>query len=218
MKLYSYLKIYGNYTKSELTRLYNEGKILINGRLLPLSCPVRDEDIVAVDGIALKNNIEFKYYLYYKPRGVLSMISDKPESFINYINSDIKLSPAGRLDKDSEGLMILTNDGKFINDLMSPLNHEKEYIIELKYPVTNSLIEGLEKSYTLRGRQTTPMLVKRLDAFHLDLILYEGIYHQIRTIVIKNNNRVLSLKRIRIGNYKLNDLKPNEMLEFKPNF
>lgn len=218
MKLYSYLKIYGNYTKSELTRLYNEGKILINGRLLPLSCPVRDEDIVAVDGIALKNNIEFKYYLYYKPRGVLSMISDKPESFINYINSDIKLSLAGRLDKDSEGLMILTNDGKFINDLMSPLNHEKEYIIELKYPVTNSLIEGLEKSYTLRGRQTTPMLVKRLDAFHLDLILYEGIYHQIRTIVIKNNNRVLSLKRIRIGNYKLNDLKPNEMLEFKPNF
>ena len=216
MRLFSYVKIYGNYTKSEITKIYNEGKILINNNLVPLTCPVRNGDIVTIDNVILKNDIEFKYYLYYKPRGVLSMINDKPESFINYIDSDIKISPAGRLDKDSEGLMILTNDGKFIHKLMTPLNHEKEYIVELKYPVTSDFIDGMSKSYTLKDRVTTPMKVKRLDAFHLNLILYEGIYHQIRQIVKLNNNIVLKLKRIRIGKYSIDSMNPNEMKEFTP--
>ncbi len=217
MKLFTYAKIYGNYTKSEITKLYNEGKILINNELLPLSCPVRENDIVTIDNIVIKNDIEFKYYKYYKPRGVLSVINDKPESFINFIDSEIKLSPAGRLDKESEGLIILSNDGKFINELInSDKAHEKEYIVEVKYPITSDFLEKIKKPHLIRGRLTTPMLIKRLDAFHLALVLYEGIYHQIRTIIKNSNNTVLSLKRIRIKNYTLDDMKPNELIEIKP--
>ena len=216
MKLFTYAKIYGNYTKGEIKALYADGKILINNELLPLSCPIRDGDIVTINNRVIENNIEFKYYKYYKPRGVLSVINDKPDSLINFIPRDIKLSPAGRLDKESEGLLILSNDGKFINELInSDYSHEKEYIVEVKYPITNEFLEGIRGPHVIRGRATTPMRVERIDAFHLDLILYEGIYHQIRTIIKENNNVVLSLKRIRVRNYTLDDMLPNEIREIK---
>lgn len=215
MRLYTYVKRYGGYTKSMVYKLNEENRILVNGKTIPLAFKIEDNDIVTIDNIEIKRN-DLVYYLYYKPKGILSIISNNPDSYINHINTDIKLSMAGRLDKDSEGLIILTNDGKYINDLMNSLSKiEKEYIVTLEHPINQEFISNIEKPYIIRNKTTTPIKAKIIDEYNVSMILYEGIYHQIRTIVKLNNNKVINLKRIRINNLKIDDLKPNEMKEYK---
>lgn len=131
MRLYTYLKIYANLTKSEVNKLIEDSKVTVNDKIEPLTCNIAPTDIVKINDKIIKK-YDFKYYLYYKPKGILSTIRKSQESYINQINMNNKMMVAGRLDKDSEGLMILTNDGKFINELMIPNNHEKEYIVTLK--------------------------------------------------------------------------------------
>lgn len=216
MRLYKYLKAFGGYTKSEIKTLQNQKLIYVNGEIKGFLYEIKNDDEVIVDNKIIKR-IQFSYFAYYKPKGILSDISDKSNSYINYLPVDYKLMPAGRLDKESEGLMILTNDGDFINEIMSPNNHEKEYIVTLKNKITNDFIENLKKSYVLKNRITTPFIVNIIDDYTINLILHEGIYHQIRKIISLNNNYVINLKRIRIGDLKINDLKPGEFKEIKKN-
>lgn len=214
MRLYKYLKVFANLTKSEIYKLNDESKILVNGLKKGFLTDITDDDSVIVDGKIVKP-FEYSYYLYYKPIGISSDITNKSNSYINNINKNEKLMPCGRLDKLSEGLMILTNDGLFINEIMSPNNHEKEYIVTLKNKITDDFIESLKKSYILDNRKTTPFIVKKIDDYNVSLILYEGIYHQIRRIVKLNNNYVANLKRVRISNYYIDDLKPGELRKIK---
>lgn len=216
MRLYKYLKAFGGYTKSEIKTLQNQKLIYVNGEIKGFLYEIKNDDEVIVNNKIIKR-IQFSYFAYYKPKGILSDISDKSNSYINYLPVDYKLMPAGRLDKESEGLMILTNDGDFINEIMSPNNHEKEYIVTLKNKITNDFIENLKKSYVLKNRITTPFIVNIIDDYTINLILHEGIYHQIRKIISLNNNYVINLKRIRIGDLKINDLKPGEFKEIKKN-
>lgn len=216
MRLYKYLKAFGGFTKSEIKTLQNQKLIYVNGEIKGFLYEIKNDDEVIVDNKIIKS-IQFSYFAYYKPKGILSDISDKFNSYINYLPVDYKLMPAGRLDKESEGLMILTNDGDFINEIMSPNNHKKEYIVTLKNKITDDFIENLKKSYVLKNRITTPFIVNIIDDYTINLILHEGIYHQIRKIISLNNNCVLNLKRIRIGNLKINDLNPGEFKEIKKN-
>lgn len=214
LRLYTYLKINAGLVKSNVLKLDKEKKITVNDLIIPLTSNIKDDDVVKIHNKIITKT-EFKYYLYYKPKGVLSVISNNKDSYINHINLDIKLSLSGRLDKESEGLMILTNDGNFINELMKPNHHEKEYIIKLEKKITDDFINNIKKSYVIRGRITTPFKIRIIDDYNLNITLYEGIYHQIRTIIKLNNNKVINLKRIRIGSYLLGDLKENEIKEFK---
>lgn len=216
MRLYKYLKAFGGFTKSEIKTLQNKNLIYVNGEIKGFLYEIKNDDEVIVDNKIIKR-IQFSYFAYYKPKGILSDISDKSNSYINHLPVDYKLMPAGRLDKESEGLMILTNDGDFINEIMSPNNHEKEYIVTLKNKITNDFIENLKKSYVLKNRITTPFIVNTIDDYTINLILHEGIYHQIRKIISLNNNYVINLKRIRIGDLKINDLMPGEFKEIKKN-
>lgn len=216
MRLYKYLKAFGGFTKSEIKTLQNKNLIYVNGEIKGFLYEIKNDDEVIVNNKIIKR-IQFSYFAYYKPKGILSDISDKSNSYINYLPVDYKLMPAGRLDKESEGLMILTNDGDFINEIMSPNNHEKEYIVTLKNKITNDFIENLKKSYVLKNRITTPFIVNTIDDYTINLILHEGIYHQIRKIISLNNNYVINLKRIRIGDLKINDLMPGEFKEIKKN-
>ena len=109
MRLLNFVKIYYGITKEKLMILYKENRILVNDKLEKLTYKLNDNDIVKIDGKII-TKFPFSYYLYNKPKGILSMISDKKESYINQINVKNKLMVAGRLDKDSHGLMILTND------------------------------------------------------------------------------------------------------------
>ena len=213
MRLYKYIKVFAGITQSEVKLLYENGHILVNGKLYPFSYRVKENDIVTLKGSIIKK-IPFVYYLYYKPKGILSDISPSSSSYQFHINKDIKLMPAGRLDKDSEGLMILTNDGSFIN-LLAKANIEKEYIVSLEKKVDDIFLKNVVKPIVIKSKLTKEMKVEKLDDYNIKLILFDGRYHQIRRSVKASSNKVINLKRIRIDSYLLSDMKPNELREIK---
>lgn len=209
------LKERGNYTKSEIKRLMLENRVLVNGKYLPLSYNVLDNDIITVDGNVLEK-VPYVYYLYHKPVGIIcTNNSNVSDSLVNNIKFQYRVFSVGRLDKETSGLLILTNDGTFSNSLMDPLSHvEKEYIVKVKYPITDEFIEDMKRPILLRGKLTKEAVVSKIDEYHFNIIIEEGKYHQIRRMVIHNKNTVVELKRIRIGQYKLDNLLENEIKEF----
>ena len=211
MRLFNYVKIYYSITKEKLNELYNNNLILVNGKKEKLTYKLKDTDIVTCENKIIEK-FPFSYYLYNKPRGILSMISDKPESYMNNINVDTKLMVSGRLDKDSEGLLILTNDPEFINEISGDKSlYDKEYIVKLKYEISSSFIERMNGEFEFRNKKTKPIKLNIIDNYNFKIILTEGMYHQIIKMVIESGNRVDSLKRIRIGKYELGNLKPGEI-------
>ncbi|MBR3617559.1 MAG: transposase [Acholeplasmatales bacterium] len=176
-----------------------------------ISDRLKDTDIVSCDGKIIEK-FPFSYYLYNKPRGILSMISNKPESYMNNIDVKTKLMVAGRLDKDSEGLLILTNDPEFLNQISGNKTiYDKEYLVKLKYEITSSFIEKMNGEFEFRNKKTKPIKFNMIDNYNFKIILNEGMYHQIRKMVIESGNRVDTLKRIRIGKYILGDMQPGEI-------
>ena len=215
MRLLNFVKIYYGITKEKLMILYKENRILVNDKLEKLTYKLNDTDIVKIDGKII-TKFPFSYYLYNKPKGILAMISDKKESYINQINVKNKLMVAGRLDKDSHGLMILTNDPDFINKLSgSDSTIQKEYIVTLYNPIIDEFINKMNEDIIIRNRLLKKVNIHVIDEYRFKIILSEGIYHQIRKMVIYSGNRVKDLERIRIGDYELKDLKENEIKEFK---
>lgn len=211
MRLFNYVKIYNSITKEKLNELYSNNLILVNGKKEKLTYKLKDTDIVSCDGKIIEK-FPFSYYLYNKPRGILSMISDKPESYMNNIDVKTKLMVAGRLDKDSEGLLILTNDPEFLNQISGNKTiYDKEYVVKLKYEITSSFIEKMNGEFEFRNKKTKPIKFNMIDNYNFKIILNEGMYHQIRKMVIESGNRVDTLKRIRIGKYILGDLQPGEI-------
>ena len=213
MRLFNYIKIYLGITKSELMKLYNDNKILVNNKIEKLTYKLNQNDIVTVENKIIEA-FPFEYYLYNKPKGILSMISNKDESYINQINVDKKLMVAGRLDKESEGLMILSNDPSFINKIMGDKsNIDKEYIVTLFNKIDDDFIKKMNSDIYIRNKLLKPIKLEIIDDYNFKIILNEGMYHQIRKMVILSGNRVKKLVRIRIGNYKLDNIKPNELVK-----
>lgn len=210
MRLHSYLKAFKGLTKSEVMEYYKKGLITVNDIPQKLSYEINKNDVIKIGNEIIPEKT-YLYYLYYKPRGVISTIRKCDYSYINTINMEEKLTPAGRLDKQSEGLMILSNDGKFIHEYSTPLMHKKKYIITLESEITNEFLSNLGKSYELDGRNTTPFNIEINDKYNVTVELSEGIYHQIRRIVKLSGNKVINLKRISIGEYNLSDMKPGEL-------
>lgn len=209
------LKERGNFTKSEVYKLIEENRVLVNNKIESLSYIVNDDDIITVDNNVLEK-VEKIYYLYHKPVGVICTNNlNIKDNIIEKLNLKQRVFCVGRLDKDTSGLIILTNDGKFSDSLMNPNSHvEKEYIVKVKYPITEKFITDLEKPIILRGKETLSAKVKRIDEYTFNIIISEGKYHQIRRLVIYNKNTVISLKRIRIGKYNLSNLQENELKQF----
>ena len=136
-------------------------------------------------------------------------------NIIKQVNLPYRVFCVGRLDKESSGLIILTNDGVFANDLINAdKNVEKEYIVTLEKPINQKLLESLKTPITIRNKITKETRVKIINNYSFQIILTDGKYHQIRRLVIRGENKVKTLKRIRIGKYKLNGLKENEILKF----
>lgn len=215
MRLKNYLKVHANITNSALQGLFEDNKVLVNGQAASPLYQVCDNDIIMLDNKIIEK-IDNKYFLYYKPRGIISDISDKDNSYSKVLNLSYKLMPAGRLDKDSEGLMLLTNDGKYIDFLLNPKTHvEKEYIITLKNIITNDFMERLKSIKEIDNKILKPFKITKIDSLTLSITLVEGKYHQIRKMVKMAFNEVITLKRIRIDQYMLGDMIPGELKEIK---
>lgn len=210
------LKERGNYTKSQIKQLIKENKVLVNEKIQPLSYIVLEDDIITVDGKQLKK-VPYVYYLYHKPKGVVCTNNVNIKgNIVEKLNLPFRVFCVGRLDKDTSGLIILTNDGVFSNSIINSNNDiEKEYIVKVKYPITLEFLENLKKPINLRGKVTKPAIVSKIDEYTFSIIITEGKYHQIRRLVTYNQNTVLELKRIRIDIYLLNDLEENSILEIK---
>lgn len=211
MRLYHLLKTNFHITKQELNTFIKTHNVLINNHKANLSDIIYDNDIVTVDNKIIEN-IPKVIYLYYKPIGITSVISNKDDSYIKHINIKERVFPAGRLDKMSEGLLVLTNDHKLLNDITNDKTiYDKEYIVKVKNIITDKFIIDMQKSHLLDNKYTKEAKVKKIDNYTFSIILYEGMYHQIRRMVKMNNNYVINLKRIRIGNFKLDGLNPKDI-------
>jgi len=214
MRLYSYLKIYGNYTTKCIKSLMLNNSIKVNGEVKPFSWIINDDDQVTVNNEII-NKISFVYYLYNKPIGVRCDITDSKNSYINHIKIKEKVMPCGRLDVLSHGLIIFTNDGKFINEINNKNKYQKIYIVRLAKKITNDFIENITKPVIIKGKTSKPIKVEIINDDTVMLTLTSGLYHQIRRLCIKCNNSVIDLKRIQIGPFILDDLKENEIKKIK---
>jgi len=207
IRINKYLAMQGVATRREADKIISSGKITINGRKAVLGDKVNEGDKVEIIK-KIKNN--FVYYAYYKPRGV---ITHSPQRGEKDIASSINLKsvfPIGRLDKDSEGLIILTNDGRITDRLLNPKNeHDKEYIVTTRVPYEDYKLKTMEKGMDLEGISTAPCKTKSIDEKNFSITLSEGQKHQIRRMCDALTLPIDSLKRVRVMNIKLGQLKSN---------
>ncbi len=216
MHLSTYLKNYGNYTKSKVKELIRLNKVKVNGKIESLSYIVKEEDQIYVDGKKIEKK-PYVYYLYHKPIGIVCTNDETVKGNIfKHLHLDFRVFCVGRLDKDTSGLLILTNDGKFANQLIHAKKHvKKEYRVTLEYPITKDFLLKMQEPIFLRGHLTQPIELEVLDETHLKVILEEGKYRQIRRLVSRAQNKVLALQRVRIGKYVLGDLEVDQLKEFQ---
>jgi len=195
-------------------KLIEEGLVFINGKRAFLGDQVHEDDIVTVKGMQAK---EHEYYAYYKPRGVVTIGAQGEEKEIkNVTDLSEGIFPLGRLDKDSEGLLIMTDDGRITDALLSPTNsHEKEYTVTTDKPVSHQLLMQLSQGVRIghagvnKNYKTKETKVRRVSRDTFDIILKEGKNRQIRRMCGAVGFKVNNLKRFRIMNISLGKLKPN---------
>lgn len=201
MRINKYLALKKISTRRGADELVVAKKVSINGKLAVLGSKVNEKDIVEVKGAEKK---EYKYFAYNKPTGIET--SSPREN----------LFPLGRLDKNSHGLMILTNDGRITDQLLNPKYfHEKEYVVKTSNKLRSSFKQKMEAGVNIEGYLTKKCKVKIINDFTFRIILTEGKKHQIRRMCSALFQEVAELKRERIMNIKLGNLKSNTFRPIK---
>ncbi len=187
------------------------GNVVINGKVASLGDRIYPEDKVFFKGKEVKKEEEHILLVYNKPRGIVCTAEKREkDNIIDAINYPKRIYPVGRLDKDSEGLILLTNDGEIVNKIMRAGNfHEKEYIVKVNKKIQEDFVEKMSAGIYLEelDRHTRPCVVKKLDANTFSIILTQGLNRQIRRMCASLGYEVRSLKRIRIMNILLGELK-----------
>lgn len=193
----------------EVRQLLMEKKVKINGNVVSSNPEVEPEDEIKVDGKIVQAAKTFKYLAYYKPRGVETTLNPEiPDNLIKILPfSDV--FPVGRLDKASEGLLILTDDGRYYDKILRKENKtEKEYLVQVDKPITEEFIENMASGIKIVGKMTLPCKVMRVSDMEFRIVLIQGLNRQIRRMCYKLGYEVLFLQRIRIGNVFLDKLEP----------
>ncbi len=191
-----------------------QGRVKINGQVVTdLSTRVSNKDKVQIDNKEIKLEKNKLYIMLNKPTGYVTTSKEqfKRPSVIDLIKVEERIFPVGRLDMDSEGLLLLTNDGDFTNKIIHPTKHvSKQYEVVLKEEITSQAIEKLEKGIDIGGYITRPAKVKKINKNVILITIKEGKNRQIRKMCEAVDNKVVTLKRVQIGELKLGDLKTGE--------
>lgn len=216
-RLNKYLAECGVCSRREADKLIEAGKVLVNGQVAGMGCKVTDADEVRV-GKKVLGKAKKVVLAFYKPVGVTCTEKDKhAEKIINdYIKYPVRVTYAGRLDKDSEGLLLLTNDGDLIEAAMRGANrHEKEYVVKVNKEVTEDFIQKMEAGVYLPELEVTtrPCELTQIGKFTFKIILTQGLNRQIRRMCKELGYQVSQLKRMRIMNIKLEKLQPGKYRE-----
>ena len=199
-------------SRREADKLIEAGRVTVNGKLPKLGNRVNHDDIIKVDGQFLKQKDKPLYIAFNKPVGVSSTTDRKDKyNIIDYINHPKRIFPIGRLDKPSEGLIFLTNDGDIVNKILrAGNNHEKEYIVTVDKPVTPDFVKRMGNGIKILDRITQKCFVKQESKFVFRIILTQGLNRQIRRMCEALDYHVIKLVRIRIMNITLAGISPGK--------
>jgi 23S rRNA pseudouridine2604 synthase len=209
MRINRYLAHEGFSTRRGADLLITKRLVKINGIVATLGAKVMEKDLVEVEKTALiKNMLRYRYVAYHKPRGITTDPQKDTVGIVGGMPALRGLFPLGRLDKDSHGLLILTNDGRLTDRLLHPNHaHEKEYVVHVNKPVTDKFIRHLGRGINIEGYRTKPAIARRAGETVFRIILTEGKKHQVRRMCAREGFQVESLARIRIMNIKLGNIK-----------
>lgn len=221
IRINKYLSEVGYCSRRAADKLLEEGRIKINGQVPEMGTKVSDEDVVEVDGKPIRESQEKPVYIAFnKPVGIVCTTDTKRErdNIIEYINHPQRIFPIGRLDKPSEGLILLTNDGDIVNKILrSKNNNEKEYLVRVDKPINPKFLEKMRNGVPILDTVTKKCEVEKINDMTFRIVLTQGLNRQIRRMCEFLGYEVKKLKRIRIMNIKLDiplgkwrDLTPEE--------
>lgn len=217
-RINKFLSEIGHCSRRAADKLIEQGRVKINGKVPLMGTKISDEDEVRVNGKVVHRAKKKKmvYIAFNKPRGIVCTTDQTREkdNIIDYINYSTRIFPIGRLDKPSEGLIFLTNDGDIVNKILrSRNNHEKEYEVHVDKPVTKEFVEHMKKGVPILDTITRKCKVKQTGKNTFKIILTQGLNRQIRRMCEYLGYEVKKLKRVRIMNIKL-DVKLGEYRDF----
>ncbi|ADC87268.1 rRNA pseudouridine synthase [Staphylococcus lugdunensis] len=210
MRLDKFLAHMGQGTRTEVKQSLKKGNVTVNGKVEKSAKTQIDphHDVVQIHGHQI-DYVETVYLMLNKPKGYISATEDPKQATVIDLIKDYKyldLFPVGRLDKDTEGLLLITNDGQFSHNLMNPNKHvAKTYLVTSKYPVTKDNQYMFKQGVMLSDGLTKPAELTIIDDYHSKVTIYEGRYHQIKRMFHSIENEVLELKRIQIANLRLDE-------------
>ena len=217
-RINKYLSEVGYCSRRQADKLIEEGLVTINGKMSEVGTKVEEGDKVEVEGQRIEKSTKQKniYLAFNKPIGIVCTTNRKvePDNIIDFIKYPTRIFPIGRLDKPSEGLIFLTNDGDIVNKILrSSNNHEKEYIVSVNRPINREFINSMSEGVEILDTITKNCYVKQLGSKKFKIILTQGLNRQIRRMCESLGYRVRSLKRVRIMNIKL-DVATGKYREF----
>lgn len=220
MRLDKYLTECGCGTRSQVKILLKKGAVKVNEKIekSPKTNVDTDKDMVTLEGKKITYK-EFRYYIMHKPAGVITATEDRYEKTVMDVLPQWvitkNLVPVGRLDKDTEGLLLFTNDGKLNHNLLSPKNHvDKTYYVELEREISDDDITKLESGVEiLDGYMTKEARVQKVSDKVIHLTIVEGKFHQVKEMLKAVDNKVTYLKRLTFGNLSLGSLAKGEVVE-----
>ena len=217
MRVNKYISEAGLCSRREADDLLIAGRVTINGELVSTGAKALEGDEVRVDGEIVRARIlattpaakKAVYIALNKPVGITCTTDHGVDgNIIDFVDHPQRIFPIGRLDKDSEGLILLTSNGDIVNEILRSENHhEKEYLVAVNKAVTDDFLAGMAKGVRIHGQMTQPCRVRRIAKFGFSIVLTQGLNRQIRLMAAAFGYRVTQLRRVRIVNVKLAHLK-----------
>ena len=208
IRINKYLSMSGICSRREADRLLERGKIIVNGRPAVMGEQVDDEDEIVVDGVLVQREEKEIILAYHKPAGIVCTTSKKDkDNIVDAIGYKERIYPVGRLDKDSTGLILLTNNGELMDAILRGRNHhEKEYVVTVDKRIKKEVLDAMEQGVPILDTMTRPCVIRNRRDKEFHIILTQGLNRQIRRMCEYFGYRVRTLKRIRVMNITLDDL------------
>ncbi|WP_115047211.1 pseudouridine synthase [Xanthomonas arboricola] len=218
-RLNKYIAETGFCSRREADRLIGERRVTVNGVAAGTGAVVGEDDTVLVDGQPLRTRTASKpggrthvYIALNKPVGITCTTESSVKgNIVEFVGHEQRIFPVGRLDKESEGLILMTSNGNIVNEILRAENrHQKEYLVAVNKPVTDEFLRGMARGVRIHNETTLPCRTARIAKFGFRIVLEQGLNRQIRLMSAEFGYRVTQLRRVRIDNIKLAALKPGQ--------
>ena len=218
VRINKYLAESGKCSRRQADKLIADGEVFINGRVAKLGDRVLPGMKVSFHGENVKNNVKRKYIMLNKPVGIICTADpNEPDNVVSFIDHDDRIYPIGRLDKDSEGLLLLTNDGDIVNRILrASEKHEKEYEVRVDKAVDYDFVKKMQSGVHILDTTTLPCKVVKTGERTFNITLTQGLNRQIRRMCEALGYEVRSLRRIRIMHLRLGNLKLGKWRNLSP--